>query len=124
MAKQILKNTAHELAVKVLTDASGPTTITLADGLFSGVTPSGYSIKALYWTGACVNGNGGAHLELKRTNGVDPDILIYELCSNGSLNLISLADSLYADTHPELLVESSLPATHHYTLIVHLSKIA
>lgn len=122
MPKQILKNTAHELAVKLLTDASSQT-ITLADGTYNATVPSGYSIKALYWTGSCTNGNS-VHLEIKRTNGVDPDILVYEVCgTNGSLNLISLADSLYVDTHPELLIESSSPSTHHYTLIIHLSKI-
>ena len=113
MPKQILKNTANELAVKIISDISE--TITLEDGNYSGTIPSGYSILSIRWS------ISSGYLSLERNSE-----LIYELSGNGQWNLqTGLAD--YSNS------SSPIDVTHYadgettsdsYTLIIHLSKIA
>ncbi len=118
MAKQIVKNTAHELAVRILSEDL--TTITLVDGEYGGVVPKGYAIKSIHWTQ--INDGAGTHIEIRRSNAIDPDILIYELAGNGNVNLVGLSDSWNAETYPVLVINSTA-LNHHYTLLLHMSKI-
>ncbi len=118
MPKQILKNTANELAVKLVNNGT-TTSITLADGTHNTVVPAGYSILAIYWTQI----GSGTRISIERSDG-SSDIMTYSLSGNGSFKLIEgLADSLNATTHPTLKVGQSGAANYEYTIILHLAKI-
>lgn len=111
MAKQILKNTANELAVKIVSEVSE--TITLADGDYSGVVPSGYSILSIRWT------ISDGYIAIER----DSDSL-YELSGNGHWNLTGLADYKNSTDTIDIVYYGGETSTEVYTLIIHLSKIA
>ena len=118
MPKQILKNTANELAVKLVNNGTS-TDITLADGTHNTVVPTGYSILAIYWTQM----GSGTRIAIERSSGA-ADIMTYSLSGNGSFKLVEgLADSLNATTHPTLKVTQSGAANYEYTIIIHLAKI-
>lgn len=117
MAKQIIKNTAHDLAVKILSVATE--TISPDEGIYDDVTPIGYAIKSLHWTQ--INDGVGGHIEIIRTNGSE-NIVVYELAGNGNINLVGLSDTLYSETHPVLVINSTLNS-QHYTLLIHMTKI-
>ena len=117
MAKQIIKNTAHDLAVKILSVATE--TISPDEGIYDDVTPIGYAIKSLHWTQ--INDGVGGHIEIRRSNDLENE-LIYELAGNGNINLVGLSDTWYAETHPVLAINSTL-SQHHYTLLIHMTKI-
>lgn len=114
MAKQILKNTAHELSVKVISEVSE--NITLADGEYGGVVPSGYSIISIRWS---ILGKG--YLSIERNSEV-----VYDLSGNGHWNLVGLSDYTNSDSQLDIIYygddEPTVPDI--YTLIIHLSKIA
>ena len=119
MPKQILKNTANELAVKLVNNGTS-TNITLADGTHNTVVPAGYSILALYWS---QKGGTSHHIHIERSDG-SSDIMTYSLSSNGSFKLeAGLADSVNAITHPILKVGHDGGASYEYTIILHLAKI-
>jgi len=111
MPKQILKNTANELAVKIVSEVTE--SITLADGDYSGVLPSGYSILSIRWTIA----DGQISIE----RGLDS---LYELSGNGHWNLTGLADYKNSTDALDITYTGGETAVETYTLIIHLSKIA
>ena len=118
MPKQILKNTANELVVKLVNNGT-LTDITLADGTHNTIVPAGYSILGLYWTQI----GSGTRIAIERSSG-SGDIITYSLSGNGSFKLVEgLADSLNATTHPTLKVSQSSSANYEYTIILHLAKI-
>lgn len=119
MPKQILKNTANELAVKLVNNGTS-TDITLADGTHNTVVPAGYAILGLHWTQI---GGTSTRIAIERSSGA-ADIMTYSLSGNGSFKLdAGLADSLNATTHPTLKVSQSGAANYEYTIILHLAKI-
>ncbi len=119
MPKQILKNTANELAVKLVNNGTS-TTITLADGTHNTIVPAGYAVLGLHWTQI---GGTSTRIVIERSSG-SGDILTYSLSGNGSFKLDSgLADSVNAITHPTFIVSQSGAANYEYTIILHLSKI-
>lgn len=112
MPKQILKNTANELAVKIISEVSE--TITLEDGNYSGTIPSGYSILSIRWT------TSDGYLGLERNSEV-----IYELSGNGQWNLqTGLADYSNSSSPIDIIHYAGETTYDSYTLIIHLSKIA
>lgn len=111
MPKQILKNTANELAVKIVSEVSE--TITLADGDYSGVVPSGYSILSIRWT------ISDGYIGIER--GSDS---LYELSGNGHWNLTGLADYKNSTDAIDITYLGGESTIEFYTLIIHLSKIS
>ncbi len=111
MAKQILKNTANELAVKIVSEVTE--SITLADGDYSGVAPSGYSILSIRWT----IGDGQISIERGSES-------LYELSGNGHWNLTGLADYKNSADTIDITYLGGESAVEVYTLIIHLSKIS
>lgn len=114
MAKQILKNSGHELAVKIISEISE--TITLEDGEYGGSIPSGYSITSIRWT---ILGN--AYISIIRNSEV-----IYELSGNGHWNLVGLADYFNSESQFDIVYNGDENTTipEIYSLIIHLSKIS
>ncbi len=106
-----MKNTANELAVKIISEVSE--TITLADGDYSGVVPSGYSILSIRWT------IGDGQVSIER----DSDSL-YELFGNGHWNLNGLSDYKNSTDTIDIVYTAGDSIVESYTIIIHLSKIA
>ena len=114
MPKQILKNTANELAVKIISEVSE--TIRLQDGNYNGIIPSGYSILSIRWS---ILGKG--YLSIERNSEV-----VYDLSGNGHWNFVGLADYINSDSQLDITYygDEDVTVPEIYTLIIHLSKIA
>jgi len=109
MATATIKNTPSEFVYKVLNEDSA--TLSLADTIHDGVTPSGLVIKGAFWSTS-----GNHHIEIIR-NSVD----VLDLHNSGVVDFTDLSYTLDQEKDQTITIQPS-NSGHHYSLILTLGK--